>query len=64
MSNWNRPYCTSPCGTCEKKGCGAYHDKCEAYKAWRAEREAKKAREKLENETRTTAGYHRKRRAK
>lgn len=24
-----------PCGKCERKGCGAYHDKCEKYKEYR-----------------------------
>lgn len=28
-----------PCKDCPKKGCGAYHAECEAYKAFRAEKE-------------------------
>ncbi len=28
----------SPCADCENKGCGAYHDKCEAYQEYAAER--------------------------
>lgn len=28
--------CDSPCVTCENKGCGAYHDKCEKFKEFRA----------------------------
>lgn len=24
-----------PCGSCEKKGCGAYHDICPEYKAYK-----------------------------
>ena len=24
-----------PCGTCERKGCGAYHDECEKYKEFK-----------------------------
>ena len=27
-----------PCKDCEKKGCGAYHELCEKYQAFRAER--------------------------
>lgn len=27
-----------PCKDCEKKGCGAYHEECEAYQAFRAEK--------------------------
>lgn len=27
----------SPCGTCDMKGCGAYHDTCEKYQQWRQE---------------------------
>lgn len=23
-----------PCGACEKKGCGAYHDQCEAFQEY------------------------------
>lgn len=26
---------TNPCGECPKKGCGAYHDRCEKYQEWR-----------------------------
>lgn len=26
-----------PCKTCERKGCGSYHDECEAYLKWREE---------------------------
>ena len=28
-----------PCKDCKKKGCGAYHAECEAYKAFRADKE-------------------------
>lgn len=28
-----------PCKDCPKKGCGAYHDICEKYQAFRAEKE-------------------------
>ena len=28
----------SPCANCENKGCGSYHDKCEAYQEFAAER--------------------------
>lgn len=28
-----------PCKGCERAGCGAYHEECEPYKAWKAERE-------------------------
>lgn len=25
-----------PCGDCERKGCGAFHDECEPYLAYKA----------------------------
>lgn len=28
----------APCKTCERKGCGAYHDKCLAYFKWKEEK--------------------------
>lgn len=28
-----------PCKSCEKVGCGSYHDKCHAYSEWRAFRD-------------------------
>lgn len=28
-----------PCKECEKVGCGSFHDECDKYVAWRAERE-------------------------
>ena len=36
-----------PCINCEKKGCGAYHDKCEKYQAFKRDSaaEAKKRKE-------------------
>lgn len=34
-----------PCSECENKGCGAYHDKCEEYQAYKEER--KKITKKL-----------------
>ena len=27
-----------PCGKCERMGCGAYHDQCEKYQAYKEER--------------------------
>ena len=26
-----------PCKGCERAGCGAYHEECKEYKAWKAE---------------------------
>lgn len=31
---------TSPCKTCENRGCGSYHDECEKYREYRAEKDA------------------------
>lgn len=31
-----------PCAKCENKGCGVYHDKCEAYRKFREESDAVK----------------------
>ena len=30
----------APCINCERKGCGAYHDKCELYLQFHAEQQA------------------------
>ena len=32
----------SPCKTCEKKGCGAYHSQCKPYLKYKRELERKK----------------------
>lgn len=32
-----------PCKNCPKKGCGAYHDVCEAYQAFRQKRATSKS---------------------
>ena len=32
-----------PCKTCEGKGCGAYHEECGPYQAWKRNREEAKA---------------------
>ena len=29
----------TPCKTCSKRGCGAYHDSCHIYKDWKNESE-------------------------
>ena len=39
---------TDPCKFCPKKGCGSYHDVCQKYQEWKAERE--KARQWLRNQ--------------
>ena len=49
-----------PCINCEKKGCGVYHEECEAYKAFRAEKE-KEYEERLKN-YRTNYVFYRRRR--
>lgn len=36
-----------PCKDCEKKGCGAYHDECENYQQFRAEKEKEYQERKL-----------------
>lgn len=28
-----------PCNQCDKRGCGAYHDQCEAYQSYKQERQ-------------------------
>jgi hypothetical protein len=30
----------APCKNCEKRGCGNYHDKCEAYKQYKEQQNA------------------------
>ena len=37
--DWKLYRSDCPCKDCPKKGCGAYHAECEAYKAFRAEKE-------------------------
>lgn len=32
-----------PCGKCERKGCGSFHDECEAYQEWKDECKKSKA---------------------
>lgn len=34
----------APCGKCERKGCGSYHDTCEKYKEYKRESEKKRER--------------------
>lgn len=36
----------APCAKCERKGCGAYHDECQAYKDWRTTVDAAAKRQK------------------
>ncbi len=38
----------APCGKCDKKGCGSYHDICEKYLTWHKERE-KISQKRLKN---------------
>ena len=37
-----------PCMTCENKGCGAYHDQCEAYQKYHAKKVEDYRRKKKE----------------
>lgn len=39
-----------PCRDCEKKGCGAYHSKCEKYQKYVAWRKEINAKIRLENQ--------------
>lgn len=39
-----------PCKNCERKGCGAYHDQCEAYLAYRAKMAEEHERKRTEYE--------------
>lgn len=47
----------APCKDCEKKGCGAYHDKCPEYLAFKEqhkkEKEERQSRIKVEMDYRT-----------
>ena len=42
-----------PCKDCEKKGCGAYHAKCEAYLSWKNDYTYRKEKDFIER----TASY-------
>ena len=56
-----------PCGDCEKKGCGAYHDQCEKYKEFRekvAERKQQTDDERLKKSPIVSPYLKRKLRAK
>ena len=50
-----------PCKNCEKKGCGAYHDICEKYQAFREEKE-KEYEERLKNHPTNYKFYRKNRR--
>lgn len=39
----------SPCGSCERKGCGAYHDICPAYTNYKMRRNEIKFKKRAEN---------------
>lgn len=47
----------SPCATCERKGCGAYHDQCEEYQKYH-EAKMKQAKETQQKERRPYAAYN------
>ena len=38
-----------PCGNCERKGCGAYHDQCEAYQVYQRRKASVRKAELNEN---------------
>lgn len=42
-----------PCKNCPKKGCGAYHDVCEAYQAFRQKRATSKSEDEIRRKSRT-----------
>lgn len=48
-----------PCKDCEKKGCGAYHELCEKYQAFRAEK-LKEYEERLKKHTSNYKCYRKK----
>lgn len=57
IKHWNQSKKDNcPCGDCEKKGCGAYHAECEAYQAFRAEKE-KEYEERLKKYQSNYTGY-------
>ena len=60
MKRWSFPVAVeAPCGECDKKPCGAYHDKCYAYKEFKAKMEKlkeKKIADKVIREERPDAG--------
>lgn len=37
---------TAPCLKCERRGCGSYHDECEAYQSFLTEHNALKEKKK------------------
>lgn len=47
----------TPCMNCEKAGCGAYHDKCERYKAWKEQEIAMRQDEKKERKRTSDGSY-------
>lgn len=40
-----------PCKSCDKRGCGPYHDKCEKYQAYKREVESYKKKRYVEKNT-------------
>ena len=45
-----------PCKDCENKGCGPYHDKCEAYQKWVQENKEQKQKQKRDDVIRYSKG--------
>lgn len=47
-----------PCKTCDRKGCGSYHDSCEPYKEWAAANKEKNEKRKAEKDVRQLSRDH------
>lgn len=53
-----------PCKDCEKKGCGAYHDKCKKYQEYELERQGIRHQKMLYQEFEYVKKIRRKRNGK
>lgn len=47
-----------PCENCERKGCGAFHDRCDDFLAWKAQLEQASKNKYLYNDTWSLSREH------
>ena len=50
---------TSPCKTCERQGCGAYHSKCDKFQRWSQLNEERKKQRQEEAILDNVVNHHR-----
>lgn len=50
----------TPCKTCDRKGCGAFHDQCETYQAWKGQIDEGNRKKQLRNDAFALSSDHKK----